>query len=510
MKSLCIAVLGSVAFFPALAASANALEKPTYTQHVAQILNDNCVKCHRPNDVAPMSLMSYDEVRPWVKAIAKNVGEGVMPPWHADAGFGPWKNDRSLSSDEVDTIVRWAKAGAPQGPLADMPPVPDFGDSGWRMGEPDLVLTLPPMEVSADGPDQFRVVPVATGLTEDTWVTGMEILPGERSVVHHVIVWKKEDNAQGWLGAWGAGADPVAFPEGTGRLLKAGGELLGDMHYHPSGKAVNDETRIGLHFAKAEDIEKELVNLWVMNDSFEIPAGDPNYEARSTFTFAQDSHLMGLAPHLHYRGKDFKYTLTYPDGTSKELLNVSKYDFNWQTNYDFAEPIAAPKGTRIDCVAHWDNSAKNAANPDPNKNVRFGPESYDEMMIGFADYVVDEGVRPMETASPIDAKIAELLAAYPGEVYTTIIPMNGKMEKSALHIPSDGSEGGWYVPFAGIAGRAPIVDIVWEGDTFTAVAQIPDGTNALKGTRNPEAGTLTIQMTQPGGQSFPLQAKLAQ
>lgn len=502
-------VISAVVALPAVDAAANAVEKPTYTQHVAQILNENCVNCHRPNDIAPMSLMSYEEVRPWVKSIAKNVQDGVMPPWHADPGYGPWKNERSLSEQEIDTIVRWASAGAPRGPLADMPPAPRFDDTGWRLGEPDLVLSLEPIEIPADGPDQFYNLEVPTGLTEDAWVTAMEIMPGDRAVVHHVIVWKKEQNAQGWLGAWAAGTDPARMPEGTGRLLKAGGSVIGDMHYHPSGKATTDQTKIGLHLAAEDEIQKELVNLWVMNDTFEILAGDPNYEARSTYTFAQDSHILSLAPHLHYRGKDFAYTITWPDETSKDLLKVSNYDFNWQTFYEFEEPVPAPKGTRIDCVAHWDNSADNPANPDPTKNVRFGPESYDEMMIGFVDYVVDEGVRPTALPSPIDSKLTELTAAYPGDVYTAVIPMNGKMEKTALHIPRDGSDGGWYVPFAGIAGKAPIVDIAWEGNAFSAVAQIPDGASDLEGTLNEESGTLMIKMTQPGGQSFPLQAQRA-
>lgn len=482
---------------------------PTYSKDVAPILNTNCVSCHRPGDIAPMSLLSYDEVRPWARSIAKNVEEGIMPPWHADPGFGPFKNERSLTDEEVATIVRWVETGAREGNKKDLPPKPQFDESGWKLGEPDYVVEFDPVDVSADGPDQFYDLIGKTELDEDKWITAVEIQPGDRRVVHHVILWQGGQASQeGWIGAWAAGAQPMEFPKGTGRLLKKGQNIIGDMHYHPSGEATQDQTKVGLHFAESEDIEKELINLWVANNSFEIPPGHPNYEARSNYTFPQDSRILTLTPHMHYRGKDFSYALVYPDGTRKDLLKVSNYDFNWQTLYEFEEPVVAPAGSRIECVAHWDNSPENPDNPDPNKTVRFGLESYDEMMIGFVDYVVEEGVRPAEAPNPIPAKTQELAGQYPGEVFRVMIQQGGGLEPSALHLPKSG-DGGWYVRVGSIAGKAPITDIVWTGNAFEAIARIP-GQEPAKLSGTVDGATLTMQMSTPQGIDVPITGELAQ
>ena len=390
--------------------------------------------------------------------------------------------------------AKWVKSGAKQGLRSDLPPALAFNDDGWRLGEPDLIIEFDEVIVSADGPDTFHNLTAETGLTEDTWLRAVEVQPGSRKVVHHVILWQGGANtAEGWLGAWAAGTEPMVFPKKTGRLLKAGNPLIGDMHYHPAGTDETDRTRVGLYFGD-DSIEKELVNLWVMNATFEIPAGDPNHEVLSSFTFAQDSHILGLAPHMHYRGKDFNYTLTTPDGVSRELLKVSKYDFNWQTTYEYIEPVAAPAGSRIDCVAHFDNSAKNEANPDPTKAIRFGLESYDEMMIGFVDYIVDEGVRPKPIESPVVAKMLELAKEFPGEIFKVMIQQGpGGLEPSALHLPRSGADGGWYVKFGAIVGRAPVVDIKWKGDAFEATAKIP-GQDPMAISGTVEGGTLTLRL----------------
>jgi len=245
-------------------------------------------------------------------------------------------------------------------------------------------------------------------------------------------------------------------------------------------------------------VDKELINLWVMNAQFAIPAGDPNYEARSRFTFAQDSQIWSLAPHMHYRGKDFTYTLTYPDGTEKELLKVSKYDFNWQTAYDFVEPLSVPAGTRIDCVAHWDNSADNPANPDPTKTVTFGNESYDEMMIGFVDYTVDEGRRPKKAESPVIAKLAELAGEFPGEVFRVMIQQGpGGAQETAVYVPHEG-DGGWFISMGAIVVSAPIREIAWTGNTFTANAYVPgQAAMALEGTV--DGDDLSVLIKTPNG-----------
>lgn len=509
-RSTCIAataVLGLVFAAGASAGNSAAPSKPTFTKDVAPILHKNCVACHQPGQAGPMSLRTYEEVRPWVKAIAKNVETGVMPPWHADPGYGPWKNDRSLSEVEKETILRWAKKGAAMGDPADMPEVPPTPAEGWSLGEPDYVITFDEMEVPGSGPDRFHDLIAKTDLPEDKWIKAVEILPGDREVVHHVILWQGDDerasgNPSGWIGAWAAGGTPMVFRDNTGRMLRKGATIIGDMHYHPAEDTRVDQTRVGFHFAEnPEAVEKEMINLWVLNAEFEIPAGHENYMVASNYTFPQDSYLYSLTPHMHYRGKNFKYTLTYPDGEKKELLKVSDYDFNWQTGYDFETPLRVPAGSRLDCIAHFDNSAKNEDNPDPTKNVIFGNESYDEMMIGFVDYIVEEGIRPKPVESPVVPKAKELAQTNPGEVFMVMIPNGpGQGEQtSAIHMPKEG-EGGWYVEFAGNVGRARIYEIAWTGSDFTAKAFIPgQGVQDLTGSVDAATGALTVTMADANG-----------
>lgn len=517
--TICIAVLlGCTLALPTFAADKDVPAKPTFTQDVAPILHRNCVTCHQPGAIGPMSLRTYDEVRPWVKSILKNVESGTMPPWHADPGFGPFKNDRSMEQHETETVLRWARQGALKGDPKLMPTIPEPPQEGWQLGEPEYVIEFKEVEVPAEGPDQFYDLLAKTDLPEDKWITGVEILPGDRRVVHHVILWQSEDgtqggNPEGWIGAWAAGALPQKFPEGTGKILKKGATIIGDMHYHPTGDAATDKTKVGFHFAEEEDIDKELINLWVINTDFAIPPGDPNYEAKASWTFPQDSHILTLTPHMHYRGKDFKYTLTYPDGEKKELLKVSDYDFNWQTGYEFEEPVSAPKGTRIDCVAHWDNSADNPDNPDPTKTVTFGNESYDEMMIGFVDYVVDEGVRPKPPAeSPVVPKAKELAKEYPGQVWLVEIPSppGQPPQVSALVIPREG-EGGWHVEIGTMIGKARVYDIEWDGDSFECKAAIPgQGVVNLDGHIDADNKRLLFDFREDDGDSNRMSGRLVE
>lgn len=472
---------------------------PTYTRDVAPILFDNCVGCHRAGDIGPMSLLTYDEVRPWAKSILKAVENRVMPPWHADPEHGTFSNDRSLTDGEVETIVKWAKKGAKKGKDSDMPTAPVFDDDGWRLGEPDLILEFDKIDLEAGGPDKFYDLKAATNLKEDTWITAIEIRPSNRKVAHHVIIWQRQDGggAQGWLGGWAAGMDPMQFPEKSGRLIKAGASLTADMHYHPAETPESDTTRIGLYFAEEGAIEKELVNLWVQNAGFEIPAGAANYPARATYTFAQDSHITGLLPHMHYRGKDFTYTARFPDGTKETLLKVSNYDFNWQTTYTLAEPLAVPKGTRIDCVAHWDNSAGNPDNPDPTKNVRFGNESYDEMMIGFIDYVVDDGVSPLSAEVVIAQFSEELGAKYPGDVYVAnVIQEDGQNFYGVLVMPKNESTGTWHLTIMGSKYEAPVTKIAWNGSDFIGTLDLMGQIFDFKGSIA-EDGTLSGNIILP-------------
>jgi hypothetical protein len=320
----------------------------------------------------------------------------------------------------------------------------------------------------------------------------------------------------------------MVFPEGTARLLKKGSRLIANMHYHPTDEATTDETTIGVHFFDGQP-EKELINLWVQNSSFKIPAGADNHEVRSTYTFRQDSVVHALLPHMHYRGKDFTYTATYPDGRSEILLKVPAYDFNWQTLYEEAKPLEMPAGTRIDCVAHYDNSTKNKANPDPTKDVTFGNESFDEMMIGFVDYTVKDGLRPLSAEERLTRIRADLVSAHPGEVFTVRVweqpepaeptaaadgehtladhldagghetehdgPAGDRGAAGAqgeataepeslettLHFPATGGEGLWYIPFNGDVLEAKLTGVTGGADAWTAKLVAPIGTLEVEG-----------------------------
>jgi hypothetical protein len=496
------------AAFMATAASAGVPSRPTYTKDVAPIMNARCVSCHRPGEAAPMSLTTYEEVRPWAKSIHENVSARVMPPWHADKGIREFTNDRSLTEDEVATIVKWCEQGAKQGDPKDMPPAPGFPQGEWRLGEPDMVVTFASFDVPGGGPDQFANLPYQLGMDEDRWLTSIEVKPSNRKVTHHVIVYQTEGNQppQGWLAAWAAGTEPMVFPDNTGRLLKKDATLIADLHYHPAETPETDATSIGLHFADAADIEKEVINLWIVNENFEIPAGDPSYKSRSSFTFPQDSYLLSFLPHMHYRGKSFSYTAKYPDGRKETLMSVSDYDFGWQTQYMLAEPIFIPKGTRIDCLAEWDNSANNPRNPDPTVSVRNGEQSFDEMMIGFVDYIVADGLRPKSVPDMLADKQAELVASHASGIYDTwIVEDDGDEDEktqSVLYLPREGN-GTWFMGLMGNVYEASVTNAAWQGDAVTATAAIAGlGSFQFEATVDDAAGTVTGRLFAPGTDEF--------
>lgn len=493
-----------------VASANNALvpEKPTFAKDVAPIFYANCTGCHRPGDIAPMSLITFDEVRPWVKSIQKNVEAGTMPPWHADPAHGSFANDRSLAPHERETILKWAKLGAPKGNPGDLPAPPDTKGEEWKLGEPDLIVTFGKVKVPAGGEDKFYDLVKGYDIDEDKYVRAVQILPGNRKVVHHVIVYQtdmKSGGPQGWLGAWAAGTEPMVFPEGTARVLKKGQKLVGDMHYHPTETPEEDVTRIGLYFADKNTVEKELINLWIAEEDFKIPAGAANHEVKSSHTFDQDARILTLAPHMHYRGKDFTYTATFPDGRKETLLAVNDYDFNWQTVYTLNEAIPVPAGTRIDCVAHFDNSAENPDNPDPTKNVTFGLESYDEMMIGFVDYVVEHGMRPETPGERNTRLLADWAAKHPGDVYAMKL-IKGDPDKAPVpfYLPKNG-DGFTTVVNNGTPVTCPVEDIVWKGDAFTCNVVVTRQVKlAVEGTLNSATGELSYVAKVPNGTTFEL------
>jgi hypothetical protein len=384
----------------------------TFTRDVAPILFNRCIECHRAGEIAPMSLLTYQEVRPWAKSIRQRVAERSMPPWSADPHYGKFSNDPSLSQKEIDTIVSWVDAGSPKGEEKDMPPAPKFVE-GWTIGKPDVVLAMQEeYSVPADGAVPYLYFTIPTGFKEDKWIQAMEIKPGNRSVVHHVIAFVQEAGATGQGGAQQGrgqlgGITPnktgVVFAPGTARLVKAGSNLVFQMHYTTNGEATKDRTSIGLVFAK-QPPTRTLITGNALNARFVIPPGESNHEVKSSTTFKEDVHLTSFMPHMHFRGKDFTYTAVYPDGRSEILLSVPKYDFNWQLTYVLEKPVALPKGTRLDCVAHFDNSTRNKFNPDPTKEVRWGDQTWEEMMIGWFSFTRDAEQRETAVAKSPSAR----------------------------------------------------------------------------------------------------------
>jgi hypothetical protein len=373
----------------------------TFSKDVAPIFFKKCAACHRPDAAAPMSLLSYKDARPWATSIKEKVLDRTMPPWHADPKYGEFENDRSLSNKDIDTIRKWVDSGAPEGDPKELPPRPVFSE-GWKIGKPDIVLTMPvKYMVPATGVLDYKYFEVPTHFDKDRWVQAAEVRVGNPAVVHHVIIFVKppgssssgspdiglSDGLESLTGV-APGEDPVILPEGVGMLIRAGSALVFQVHYTPNGVAQSDQTSVGLVFCK-KPVAKEAMGDAAMNVNFAIPPGDPNYEVRSSWQVDADCHLTALMPHMHVRGKDFRYTLVYPDGSSRVILYVPRYDFNWQTRYKFAQPVAAPKGSRIDCLAHFDNSPGNKSNPDPARLVRWGPQTWDEMMIGFIEFTLD-------------------------------------------------------------------------------------------------------------------------
>lgn len=400
-----------------VSASGPAKTSATFTKDVAPILFNKCIECHRTGEIAPMSLLTYQEVRPWAKSIRQRVVERSMPPWSADPHFGKFSNDPSLSQKEIDSIVSWVDAGAPKGDDKDLPPTPKF-TAGWTIGKPDVVLAMQEeYAIPADGTVPYLYFTIPTNFKEDKWISAIEIRPGNRGVVHHVIAFVQEAGAgrgrggaageaqqgRGQLGGITPNKTGIVFGPGTARLIKAGSSIVFQMHYTTNGEATKDRTSIGLVFTK-EPPTRTLVTGNALNARFVIPAGEANHEVKSSTTFKEDVHLTSFMPHMHFRGKDFVYTAVYPDGRSEVLLNVPKYDFNWQLTYLPEKPIALPKGTRLDCVAHFDNSTGNKFNPDPTKEVRWGDQTWEEMMIGWFSFTRDAEQRDTAVATSPSAK----------------------------------------------------------------------------------------------------------
>ena len=407
---------------------------PTFSKDVAPILNKNCVSCHREGEIAPMSLLTYEQARPWAKSIREKVSRGLMPPWHADAPHGVFLNDRRLTEAEKQTLIAWADAGAPAGNPKDLPPAPKFAE-GWEIGKPDVVLAMTkPYTVPANGTIAYQYFMIPTNFTEDKWVQAIEVKPGARSVVHHILVFSKPPQnspdakpsdafvqalpkmpafkrpdgsveATTFAGAPGAliattapGTNAMVYAPGDAMKVPAGSTLILQVHYTANGKGETDQSSVGMIFAK-EPPQREIHNSAIMNPMMKIGAGVADQAIDTAVEFTQDAHITALFPHTHLRGKGWEYRLIYPDGSSQVVLSVPHYDFNWQTYYLYSKPIAVPKGSRLECTAHYDNSVNNPSNPDPKIDVRWGEQTWQEMQYTGITYYVDQPGKPTPAAT---------------------------------------------------------------------------------------------------------------
>ncbi len=428
MRVLSLALVSS-----GLAVAATAPVDVTFNKDVLPVLEKNCQNCHRPGEAAPMSFLDYQHARPWAKAIRTAVLSKQMPPWFADPHFGKFSNERKLTQQEVDTLVAWSDSGAKEGRASDAPSMLAFTE-GWQIGKPDYIIEMPQaFSVPASGTIDYQYIVIPTGLTEDKFIQMAEARPGNKEVVHHIIAFMREPGSPwmkdavpgvpfvpkkgsggGALGESVAGYAPGMVPQvlqpGQAKLLKAGSDIVLQMHYTSTGKAATDRSHIGLIFAK-EAPKERVLSLAAATMNFAIPARDPDYRVDSKIVLQHEAKLISLLPHMHFRGKSFEYRAIYPTGEKEVLLSVPKYDFNWQLTYYLDQQKVLPAGTVIECTAHFDNSANNKFNPDPSKEVRFGEQTWEEMMFGFFEVAVPMDVTLMDLVRPRKPAAAKAVGA---------------------------------------------------------------------------------------------------
>lgn len=384
------------------AASRSAAPPISYYKDIAPILGKHCTDCHAPMEVGPMPLLQYSDVADVSRMIGEVVAEGRMPPWHADPRYGAWSNERRLSDAERSTLLSWVKAGAPEGekPMNYKDPAPPPADRPWHIGTPDLILKIPRNAIPAQGTIDYRYITIATGVTEDQYVAAAEVRAGARQNVHHCLVFCKYPKARkgeqppidgglegGFFASLVPGEMPNVFPPNAGKLLPAGAQLIFQMHYTATGVAAEDITEIGLKFHKMKP-EKTVVTRGITQRRLKIAPGDAQATYEASWTVPQNIQILALSPHMHFRGKSFRYDVQC-GGTTKTILSVPRFDFNWQAVYRPAKPLSVARGSVIRCEGAYDNSAANPNNPDPTATVRWGDQSWDEMFIGYIDYIED-------------------------------------------------------------------------------------------------------------------------
>ena len=391
--------------FVAFCFAATAFAQPvTFNRQIAPIIYNNCSSCHRPGEAAPFSLLSYQDVQKKGRIIAAVTSERVMPPWKAEPASYSYRDERRLKDNDIALIQQWVKAGMPEG-SDPKPEAPKF-NSGWQLGEPDLIVEMPAgYHVPADGPDIYRNIAIPLDTTEDKWITAIDMKPTARSVVHHVLYFgdpsgkahehPQEGDQPGFsgmraggatipLGGWAVGAQPHFFPEGLALSVPKGADLVIQYHFHPTGKPETEKSTVGIYFAKQAPARKlisiQMPPTYSLFAGLNIPPGDKDYVVRDTYTLPADIDAVGVGAHAHYLGKKLTMTATLPNGEAKTLLLINDWDFAWQDRYFFKDFVALPKGTRLDAEVHWDNSAENPHNPStPPIAITWGEQSKDEM-----------------------------------------------------------------------------------------------------------------------------------
>jgi hypothetical protein len=394
---------------------------PTFYRDVLPILQKQCQQCHRSGEIAPMPLVTYEDVKPWARQIAKNARSKRMPPWFADPCCGHFADDPSLAESEIATLAAWAETRAP-GDARDVPPSPHW-TQGWNIAAPDTVLQMPkPVQIPADGDVEYTYEIVPTNFTEDRWVQASEIRPSSRQYVHHAVVYIRPPDSKWLRGApltvpftasslndpalkhqahettsdlllvYAPGSSPDRWPDGMAKFIPAHSDLVFQVHYTANGQAGSDQTSVGLVFAKTRPAQRVLtLQLANDHDPVPIPPNTDNYRVEVHGTLPNDALLLSFFPHMHLRGKRFEYNLLRPDKTPETLLRVN-YDFYWQLSYRLSEPRLVKAGSTLQAVAWYDNSTSNPHNPDPDSPVMWGDQTYNEMMVGFFDVAVPAGV----------------------------------------------------------------------------------------------------------------------
>ncbi len=381
---------------------ADATSAVTYSNQIARIMQDHCVECHRPGEIAPFSLLEYDEVVGWAEMIAEVVEESRMPPWHADPKHGKFKNDRRLSDDERELIFDWVRAGAPQGDPKQLPPPREFIVDSQLPQRADLELKMrdKPFRVKAEGEIPYQNFVVDPGFKEDKWIKMAEAVPGTREVVHHIVVFlrpPKNAYKRGFapglqlLATYVPGYRARPLPPGLAKFVPAGTQFIFQLHYTPNGTEQEDLSKLRIVFADPEEVQRQIVStaVEIKHDELLIPANAENHrsEASSIVRF-ENGRLLSVFPHMHLRGKSFRMEAKFPDGREETILNVPRYDFNWQTTYRLQEAKAMPQETVLQIVGHHNNSASNLANPDPTQPVRWGDQTWEEMFIGLCEWSI--------------------------------------------------------------------------------------------------------------------------